>query len=138
VSVPPELLRAAGAGAGGPPKPPEAEPPQGAAPPGGSIATPQPREGANQEGMIKISMATKLLTQALGGFGPLSEEGKVINNALGVLIRKFGAEANKAEELIPAELQSMARSLPGVGGGSPVAKAMGAMPPTAPPIQPGA
>ncbi len=133
MSVPPELLKQQ---MGGPKPPMGAEPPtESAAPPGGPVTTPQPQEGAKQEGMVKISMATKILTQALSVFGPLSKEGKIINQALGILIKGFGAEANQSDDLIPAEMQSLVRSLPGAGGGSPVQKAVGAMPPTQQPVQ---
>lgn len=137
MSAPPDelvkLMSGAKPGGGAPPGGPPA--PSVGAPAGGPMTAPQPKEGLAQDAMIKVSMCTKLLAQALGAFGPLSEEGKAINDALRTLIKKFGAEASKADELIPAELQSLVRSLPGAGGGPPVAKAMGAIPPTQSPIQ---
>ncbi len=121
------------AGGGGRSAAPGANPMSAAAPsntppPGGPMATPQPKEGVTQAAMVNMSMVFQLLEQSLPAFGSQSEEGKAILSALKTLTNKFGSSRQSANSLIPAELMQLVQSIPGMGGGSPAAKAMGSMP----------
>ena len=135
-AVNPELLKLMAGGAGQKaapgPNPMAAAAPGNSAPAGGPMSTPQPKEGVEQAAKIDVAMAGKLLTKALASTGILSKEGKAINDALKVLIRAFGPELQKAEPLIPAELLQLVQQIPGAGGGSPAAAAMGGIPPSKP------
>lgn len=139
MSVPKELLSLMAGGGGektsAGPNPVAAAAPGNAAPGGGPLTTPQPKEGATQAAMIDISMVGKLLTKSLDAFGVLSKEGKAINQMLGILTKTFGADMNKSDQLIPAELLQLVQGIAGAGGGSPTEKAMGAIPPTQPAMQ---
>lgn len=133
MSVPPELMKMMAGG----PKPgaaPAGAPGANQPPAGGPMSTPQPKEGLDQAAMINMSIAIKMLEQVQGKFGSLTSKGQAAHKALGILIKEFGQEAQKADSLIPAELQQLMQTVPGAGGGPPAAKAMGAMPPGAPAV----
>ena len=139
MSAPPDELMKLLAGGGGQNAAPGPNPMSAAAegggnmpPPGGPMSTPQPKEGVTQAAMVNISMSMQLLEQALPAFGSQSEEGKAILNSLKSLSNKFGKERQNADKLIPAELMQLVQQIPGMGGGSPAAKAMGGMPASQP------
>lgn len=142
MSVPPDLMKliASGGGTGTSPgpNPMAAAAPGNAAPAGGPMTTPQPKEGLSQAAMVNISMTFKLLEQSLQVFGSQSEQGKAVLSALKTLTGAFGEDRSKAESLIPAELMQLVQSIPGMGGGNPAQKTMGAMPQTQPAIPQGA
>lgn len=130
----PELLKVIAGGAG--PKtgavatPPD--PGQGAGGPSGApMTTPQPAEGEQMSAMIQISMAMKMIEKSLPAFGAESSEGKAIMDAMKKLSGAFGAQDDKAQELVPAELRMLMQTL---GQRSPESQAMagggapGAMP----------
>lgn len=136
MSVPPELMKLM-AGGGAKPGAPSGMPPAAAgnaAPAGGPMSTPQPKEGLTQAAMIDISMVAKLLTKSMAAFGELSPEGKAINDALRIIIKAFGADMNKSDSLIPAELMQLVQSIPGAGGGPPGAGAVQGIPPAQPAV----
>lgn len=97
------------------------------APVGAPMTTPQPNEGAQQGAQVDIALALDLLEKALPAFGSESEEGKAVLAALSGLSRKFGQQRDKAQQLIPAELQQLMQSqqaspelaaMQGQGGGA--------------------
>ena len=137
MSTPPDQLMklmAGGAGKGDAPgpNPMEVASPNNEAPGGGPMATPGPKEGMKQAAMVNISMVFQLLEQSLPAFGSQSEEGKAVLKALSGLTSQFGKDRQKSDQLIPAELMQLVQSIPGMGGGGPAQKAMGAMPPGQP------
>ena len=126
-------------GAGGAPKPPMPggapggpPPPAGGAPAGGPMSTPQPQAGKAQAAMVNVEMAIQLLEQSMGAFELASPEKKAVVDAHKTLIGGFGGARGKNSELIPAELMQLLQTIPGIGGGSPAAKSMGALPAGAP------
>ncbi len=134
MSLPPEALMKLMAGGGGAsaapgPNPGTAAAPGNEPPGGGPMATPAPKEGEAQQAMVNVSMVFQLLEKSLPAFGSQSDEGKAVLNALKTLNGVFGKERPKADELIPAQLQQLMQQIPGAGGGSPVDKAMGGIPP---------
>lgn len=135
-AMPPELMEIMAGGGGTStapgPNPISADAAGNAAPAGGPMTTPQPKEGVTQAAMVNISMVFQLLEQSLAAFGSQSEEGKAILSALKMLTSKFGNDRQKADSLIPAELMMLLQTIPGAGGGSPAAKAMGGIPPQSP------
>ncbi len=140
MSVPPDMMaKMMAGGAGGPPgappgaKPPGASPPApGGAPAGGPMSTPQPKAGQTQAAMVNVEMSIQLLEQSMGMFPLESPEKTALVDAHKVLVKAFGASRAKTAELIPAELTQLMQTIPGAGGGSPAAKAMGALPGGAP------
>lgn len=141
------LARQQAAGAS-PAVPPGAQPaaaaPQGsAAPMGAPMATPNPQQGKQEHASVLVHIAMQMLEQALPGFGSQSEEGHAVIRTLDTLARKFGKR--DTGDLVPAEIMSMVRNMPQMGGGSPVQKmliqqmqrgnmpAPGGQPPQAPP-----
>jgi hypothetical protein len=140
VSVPPELMQmlsqAGGGmlgeiptpdmgGSGGEPPVPESVPSTAG---GAPMSTPQPANGDKQSAMVNVSLAMDLLEQTLPNLGSESEEGRAVLSVLSALSKKFGQQRAKAQGLQPAELQQLMASLPGAGGMSPEAKAMGQQP----------
>ena len=117
-------LMSGGGGGGNPMAGAGAQPSPG----GGPMTTPQPKEGLAQAAMVNVAMSLKLLEQSISAFGSTSDEGKAILKAMTALTKTFGAEKPKSDSLIPAELMQMMQAIPGAGGGSPAAKAMGAQP----------
>jgi hypothetical protein len=143
VSIPPEALMKLMAGGGGTdsaagPNPMSAAAPSNEAPGGGPMSTPGPKEGEIQKARVNISMVFQLLEQSLPAFGSQSEEGKSVLQALSTLTKRFGKDRQKADQLIPAELMQLVQSVPGMGGGTPAAQAMGGMPATQPAMPVGA
>lgn len=143
MSIPPEALMKLMAGGGGTdsaagPNPMSAAAPSNEAPGGGPMSTPGPKEGEIQKARVNISMVFQLLEQSLPAFGSQSEEGKSVLQALSTLTKKFGKDRQKADQLIPAELMQLVQSVPGMGGGTPAAQAMGGMPATQPAMPVGA
>lgn len=133
MSTPPDQLMKLMAGGGGAgatpgPNPMSAAAPGNEPPGGGPMATPEPKAGVTQAAMVNISMVFQLLEQSLQAFGSQSEEGKTVLDALSKLTKQFGASRQKSDQLIPAELMQLMQSVPGAGGGSPAAQAMGGMP----------
>ncbi len=88
--------------------------------------------------MVNISLVFQLLEQSLGMFGSQSDKGGAVLSVLKTLTTAFGKDRQKADSLIPAELMQLVQSIPGMGGGQPAAKAMGAMPGTQPAVPQGA
>lgn len=137
MSMPPEALMklmAGGAGTGeaSGPNPAAAAAPGNEPPGGGPMATPEPQEGLKQQAMVNISMVFQMLEQSLPAFGAQSDEGKAVMAALTGLNKVFGADRAKADELIPAQLQQLMQQVPGAGGGTPAAQALGQQPPGQP------
>lgn len=136
MSVPKELMDLISGGGGQ--KPPAGFVPPSAptsSPMSAPMTTPQPKEGEMQAAEINITMAMDLLEQSLQAFGSTSEEGSAILNSLKTLSNKFGKNRQKADSLVPTEIQQLLASLPQAGGASPVQKALqGApqQPPAAP------
>jgi hypothetical protein len=128
MSVPPELMKLmAGAGAGGG----AGGAPGGSMPSaagGAPMSSPQPPQGDKQSAMVNVSLAMDLLEQVLPSLGSESEEGQEILKVLSTLSKKFGHTRAKSQGLQPAELQQLMAALPGAGGMSPEAKAMGGQP----------
>jgi hypothetical protein len=141
MSVPPDLMKLMAGGAGEKtapgPNPMEAAAPGNAAPPGGPMSVPQPKEGETQAAMVKLAVVFQQLESALPAFGAQTEEGKTIVKVLGQLGKVFGDKRQKADSLIPAEMVQMMQNIPGAGGGSPAAKAIGGIPPQVPGVPPG-
>ena len=117
---------------GGMKGPPQAAPMQGApqgtpganAPVSAPMSTPDAKQGDKQKAMVSISLAGDLLEQTLPALGSETEEGGVIIDILSKLNKKFGTEARKAHDLVPAELMHMMQNLPQAGGASPEMKAL--------------
>lgn len=134
MSAPPDALMKlmAGGGGGATQAPnPAAAAPGNAAPAGGPMTTPQPKEGLVQAAMIDVSMAMNMLEKSLPAFGSTSDQGAAVLSALKSLSGTFGKERAKADQFGNAELmQLMAQA--------PAQKAMGAMPPGQPAIPAGA
>lgn len=86
--------------------------------------------------MVNVEMSIKLLEQSMANFPLESPEKKAIVDAHKTLVSAFGASRQKNAELIPAELMQLMQQIPGVGGGSPAAKSMGALPAGAPAMPP--
>lgn len=115
---------------------PEFTPPQpGAGAPGGMpgmpvepgpmaapMSTPQEPAGTKQGGMVQVTMALELMSQALPQIGAHTEEGQAVLTALKSLSKLFGQP--KQKELIPAEVAQMVGGLPQMGGGGPDLQAM--------------
>ena len=95
---------------------------------GAPMSTPQPPQGEKQSAMVNVSLAMDLLEQTLPALGSESEEGRTVLTCLAGLSKKFGHTRAKSQGLQPAELQQLMASLPGAGGMSPEAKAMGQQP----------
>ncbi len=143
MSATPDDLMKLVAGGGGTAAAPGQDPAKAAAPGneppgGGPMATPAPQEGLQQEAMVNISMVMQLLEHSLPAFGSTSDKGKAIVDVLKKLGGTFGEDRAKSEELIPAELQQLLQKIPGAGGGSPAAQAMGGMPAAQPAMPAGA
>ena len=137
MSAPPQELMKLIAGGAGQHAAPGADPMSAAAggnaaPSGGAMTTPQPKEGVTQAAMISVAVALQQLETALPGFGSATPEGKAILGALKTLTAQFGKDREKAAPLMSAELMQLMQSSPAGGGGNPAAKAMGAMPPGQP------
>ena len=111
------------------PNPMDAAADANAAPPGGPMSTPQPKEGVTQAAKVNVQMASKLLEQALSAFGSQTEEGKAILNSLRLLSKQFGEGSDKAKSLIPAELMQLMQEIPGAGAGPAGPKGAPPMPP---------
>lgn len=115
MSVPPELMKAAGAG--GPP-PPQAMPggaPPVAGPSGGPMMTPSRKEGNIAGGKADIQVILKKLTQSLQTFAPTTDEGKAVMKAITALTKAFGDTEGKDKELMPAEIMQALSGLAGPG-----------------------
>lgn len=131
MSVPQDSLIKLLAGGGGTNAAPGANPMSAAAPgnqppAGGPMATPQPKEGVTQAGLVQVSLALNALEQALPAFGSATEEGKAVLSALKTLSGKFGRQRQESDKLVPAELMQL------VQGAGPAAKSLGGLPPTQP------
>jgi hypothetical protein len=129
MSVPPDLMKlmagAQGAGGGAASSAPPSMP---SAAGGAPMSTPQPPQGEKQSAMVNVSLAMDLLEQTLPALGSESEEGRTVLTCLAGLSKKFGHTRAKSQGLQPAELQQLMAALPGAGGMSPEAKAMGQQP----------
>lgn len=86
------------------------------------MSTPQEPEGQRQGGMVQVSMALEIMSQALPQIGAHTEEGQAVLKALTSLSKLFGQP--KQKELIPAEVAQMVGAMPSMGGGGPDLKAM--------------
>ena len=103
---------------------------------GSPMAAPQNANGKLEAARVNIHLAMNMLEQALPAFGSETTEGKAIIRTLSSLAKDFGKK--DAGDLVPAEIMSMVRSMPQMGGGSPVQRALiqqmqhGNMPPQQP------
>jgi len=125
MSVPKELMDLiAGGGSqkGAPGFKPQPSP--ASSPVSAPMTSPQPKEGDMQAAEVNITMAMDLLEQSLPAFGSTSEEGSAILNSLKTLSNKFGKNRQKADSLVPVEIQQLLASLPQAGGATPVQKAL--------------
>jgi len=105
----------------------------GAAP----MMTPQPPDGQTANAKVDVLMGIKMLERGIPAFGSTSKEGRALMKAVLALTKEFGADEEKSEELMPAEIRQLLQGLAGPGqpptppaGGPPGA---GAGPP--PPMQ---
>jgi hypothetical protein len=116
----------AGGGGGGPPQPqaptpggqaggPPTTPPQAA-----PMGKPQEKKGLKAAAATNVHIAVNMLEEALPAFGSESAEGGKILAALKSL---SGLVAKRdSSDLVPAEVLSMFRNLPQMGGGTDVQK----------------
>lgn len=82
------------------------------------MATPQKKDGSREMARVKIHVAMNMLEAALPTFGAESKEGKALLKTLMALAKDFGE--NDASDLVPAEIASIFKSMPQMGGGSDV------------------
>lgn len=121
MSVPKELMDVVSQGGGGP------------APGGGPMSTPNPMEGLQTEALININMVIDMLAKAIPAFGPQTEEGKAVTNAMKSLVNAFGKDRQQTAELIPAQLQSLLQTIP-----NPTGQPLNKMSPVQPAVPQGA
>lgn len=137
-AIPQDLQKLIAGGAGKTaapgPSPMSAAAPGNTPPPGGPMTTPQPKAGVTQAALVNMAAVFKLLEQSLPAFGSQTEQGKCVIDVLGKLGKCFGETRQRADELIPAELNQLIKNAPGQG---PMGKAMAATPPSQPAV-PGA
>lgn len=100
-----KLMAGEGAEQGAAP-PPDAPGATGA-PVGAPMMTPQPNEGEQQQGYVRISLALDLLEQSLPPFGSETPEGKALLQSITALTKAFGEQRPKGKELVPAELKTL-------------------------------
>lgn len=72
------------------------------------MSQPTPNDGARQMGMVQVVTAMQMLEKALPTLGSNTPEGKACLSALNTLSTKF--QRQKAEDLVPAQIQEMARA----------------------------
>ena len=75
-------------------------------PGGAAMLTPQPQAGKQMSAKIKVQVALHALMLAAREAGPLSEDGKVIFEAIQKLIKQFGKTEDEARPLVPAEMRA--------------------------------
>jgi hypothetical protein len=103
------------------------------------MMTPQVPAGEQAEAKVQVLMALKVLTKALGTFGPTSAEGKALLSAIKSVAGKFGEDEESTEELQPAAIKAMLGGMAGPGqgpGGPPPGMAPPGTPPGMPPGMP--
>jgi hypothetical protein len=105
------------------------------APRAAPMMTPQVPAGEQAEAKVQVLMGLKVLTKALGVFGPTSKEGKALMSAIKAVASQFGEDEESTEELQPAAIKAMLGGMAGPGQGPSGAPppGMGAPPPGGPP-----
>jgi hypothetical protein len=102
----------------GAPQPPQTP----AGPQGAPMAQPSPNDGAKQMGIVQVETAMQLMEQALPTLGSNTEEGAAVLKAMTALAKAFNRQ--KSKDLVPAQIQEMARTQQQ----SPMAQAMAGPP----------
>lgn len=101
------------------------------APVGASMSSAEPKSGDIAQGKNLVTVAMKMLEQALLSMGSESDEGRVVLETISKLSKHFHKEENN--ELIPAQLMSVLQSMPQAGLMKGGAEAPPAPPPGMPP-----
>lgn len=98
------------------------------------MMTPQVPAGEQEEAKTQVLMGLKVLTKALGVFGPTSKEGKALLSAIKSIASQFGDDEESTEELQPAAIKALLAGQAGPGQGPPGGPpGMGGPPPGMPP-----
>lgn len=102
------------------------------------MMTPQKPEGDKAKGKVQALFAIHALQTALPMVGVMSEDGKVIMEAIRKLVGHFGKSEETSQSLMPAELASVFQKAAGPGAPPPTpgqppqgAQGAGAAPPMA-------
>jgi hypothetical protein len=82
------------------------------------MSGPQDKKGLKTAALTNVHIAVNMLEEALPAFGSESPEGQKIIRALGIVGPLVAKKDNS--DLVPAEILSMVRRLPQMGGGSNV------------------
>lgn len=130
MSVPPNLMKqmmaqqgsAAPGAAPGMPTGPASDAARTMPPAAAPFSTPQEKRGNKATAMSNIHIALTLLEQALPDLGVETPEGQSVMKALQGLAKLAGEHDNS--DLVPAEIMQMVKSMPQMGGGTPIQQAL--------------
>lgn len=107
------------------------EPSPGAAP----ALTPQASRGDDAQAEAQVQVALRILETALVKMGSTTARGKAIMKGITALVKEFGRDEDRAQQILPAELKSamLDNSAPPGSPPPPPGGGGGALPTGAPP-----
>ena len=115
MSMAPDAMKAALARGAPPASAPPSATPSVAGPGAAPMMSPQKPEGQMAGARVQVLMAQKLLEQALVAFGSGEEEGSAILKAISSLVKKFGKNEDKSDEIMPSEAKQILKGIAGPG-----------------------